>query len=250
MKGGNVVSVIGRGASPEYSGALVDAVMEAYVISVRPAEGETGTGLGSEIDRAEKGLQEAERAWTSFRLEHDISRLDSDLSAAERRQKRLGVAEDFYQRELDWVAKLTLEQDITRRQASAALPPEMPAELAALARTTLTVGEVAYLSALKGANAPAIEAARKEAEKDREDRARSMRKQMEIGRDLARAAAAEIARLRALQKESESLQARHRAAGAAYADVKSREKNMGNHLNDSVHPVVSITERASKVKRG
>jgi len=250
MKGSNVVSVIGRGASPEYSGALVDAVMEAYVVSVRPAEVESGAGLAAQTDDAEKGLKEAEQAWTRFRLEHDLSRLDSDLAAAERRQKRLGVAEEFYQRELDWAAKLTIEQDLTRRQASPTLPAEMPAELATLVRTTLTAAELAYLSALRGANAPAIEAARKEAEKDREDRARSMRKQMEIGRDLARATGAEIARLRSLQTESERLQARHRAAEAAYAGIKSREKNMGAHLNDSVRPMVFITERAGKAKEG
>lgn len=250
MKGSNIVSVIGRGTSPEYSSALVDAVMEAYVISVRPAEAGTGAALTAETDNAEKGLKEAERAWTIFRLEHDLSRLNADLSAAERRQNRLGVAETFYGQELDLAAKLTLEQDITRRQASTPLPREMPAELAALVRTTLTVGEIAYLSALKGANAPAVEAARKEAEKDREDRARSMRKQMEIARDLAAGTAADIARLRSLQKESERLQALHRAAEAAYAVIKSREKNMDGRLNDSVHPVVSITERASRTGGG
>lgn len=250
MKESNIVSVTGRGASPEYSGALVDAVMEAYLLSVRPAEAGAGASLTAEIDGAEKGLKEAERAWTSFRLEHDFSRLDSELSAAERRQKRIGVAEEFYQRELDWAAKLTIEQDLTRRQASPILPSEMPAELATLVRTTLTTAELAYLSALRGANAPAIEAARKEAEKDREDRARSMRKQMEIGGDLARTTGAEIARLRSLQAESERLQARHRAAEAAYAEVKSREKNMEARLNDSVHPMVFITERASKPKEG
>lgn len=249
-KGSNVVSVIGRGESPEYSGALVDAVMEAYVASVRPVEDETGTATASGADETEKELMAAEQAWTRFRLEHDVSRLASDLSAAERRLKRLGVAESFYQQELGWAAKLTLEQDITRRQAAPGLPPEMPAELASLVRSTLTLGEIAYLSALKGANGSAVEAARIEAGKDREDRDRSLRKQMEVCRDLARGTVAEIARLRGLQQESETLQARQRAAETAYAETKSREKNMGDRLNDSVHPVVSITERASKAGGG
>jgi hypothetical protein len=250
VKGSNVVSVIGRGESPEYSGALVDALMEAYVTSVRPAEAKTVAGPGAETGDAEKALKAAERAWTVFRLEHDLPRLDLELSAAQRRQKRLGVAETYYEQELGLSAKLTLEQEIMRLQASPGLPPNMPAELAALVRTTLTAGEIAYLSALKGANAPAVEAARKEAEKDREDRARSLRKQKEIAGDLALTTAAEITRLQSVQKESERLQALHKAAEAAYAESKIREKNMDGRLNDSVHPVVSITERASRAGGG
>jgi hypothetical protein len=250
LKGSNIVSVIGRGDSPEFSAALVDAVMEAYVTAARPAEPSNAVGATADTEGAEKNLKEAERAWTAFRLDHDLSRLKTDLAAAERRQKRLAVAKSFYEEELGLGDKLSLEQDIRRRQVSSGLPPEMPAELAALVRTTLTVGELAYLSALKGTNAPATEAARKEAEKDREDRIRSLRKQMEIAGELATAAADDIARLASLQKESAKLEAQRQAAEAAYAEKKAHEKNMGGGLNDSAHPMVSITERASRGKGG
>ncbi len=74
-KGSSFVSVVGRGTSPEYSAALVDAVMEAYVVAARPAEPEKTADLATDAGDAEKSLKEAERAWTAFRLEHDNSRL-------------------------------------------------------------------------------------------------------------------------------------------------------------------------------
>ncbi len=246
VRGSNIVSVIGRGDSPDFSSALVDAVMEAYVASVNPAEADKGASSAADNEDAEKNLQEAERAWTAFRVEHDLARLKSDLAAAERRQKRLAVAKSFYEQELGLADKLNLEQDIRRRQASSTIPPEMPAELAALVRTSLTVGELAYLSALRGGNAPVLEAAKIEAEKDREERTRSFRKQMEIATDLATTTAGEIARLQALQTESTRLQSLHQAAEAAYVEKKSREKNLGPGLNNSVRPMVSITERAGQ----
>ncbi len=248
VKGSNIVSVIGRGESFEYNVALVDAVMEAFVIFVSPKKTEKSATFMADTNSAEKNLKEAERAWTAFRLEHDVSRLNAELSSMERRQKRFVVANSFYEQELDQAAKLTLEQEIRRRQISRDLPSEMPAELAALVRTTLTVAELAYLSALRGTNAPAAEAARKEAEKDGEERVRSIRKQVEIAGDLSSTAASEIARLKLLQMESENLQARHRAAESDYNEKKSREKNMNGGLNDSVHPVVSITEHPGKAK--
>jgi hypothetical protein len=145
---------------------------------------------------------------------------------------------------------LTIEQDILRRRNSPGLPSEMPAELAALYRTTLTVGELAYLNALKGTNVPVTEAARKEAVKDQEERLHAIQKHREIATELAAATVAELERLQGLQKEWERLEARHEAADKAYIEKKNREKNMGGGLNDSVHPVVSITERAGKAKGG
>lgn len=250
IKGSNIVSVIGRGESPEYNAALVDAVMEAYVNSVRPVETEKEASVTADAEDAEKALREVERVWTAFRVEHDLTRLKNELAVVERRGKRLAVATDFYQQELNLSAKLTIDQDIRRRQASPGLPSDMPAELAALYRTTLTVGELAYLNALRGTNSPVTEAARKEAEKDQEERLRSIRKHMEIAAELTASTAAEIARLQSLQKESETLEARHQAAEKVYVEKKTREKNMGGGLNDSVHPMVSITERAGRAKGG
>jgi hypothetical protein len=250
VKGSNSISVIGRGESPDFSGALVDAVMEAYVAFVNPAETEQGANPAADKAAAEKSLQEAERAWAAFQLEHNLSRLKSDLAAAERRQKRLAVAKAFYEQELDLAGKLSLEQDIRRRQATSILPPEMPAELAALVRTTLTVGELAYLSALSGKNAPVTEAAKAEAEKDRAERTRSFGKQKEIAEDLTTTTAREITRLQALQAESTRLQSLHQAAEAAYVEKKSRERNLEPGLNNSVRPMVSITERAGRVRGG
>lgn len=248
MKGSNIVSIVGRGDSSKYRAALVDAIMEAYVNFVCPPETELAAKSLADAKSAEKNLQEAERAWTAFRLENDPTRLSSDLSAAERSQKRLAVAISYYEQELNMTAKLTLEQDIRRRQASPSLPSEMSAELAALVRTTLTVAEIAYLSGLKGTSAPVTEAARKEAGKDREERVRSIRKQLEIARDLSATTAVEIVRLQSLRLESDKLQASHQAAGAEYAKKKSLEKMIGGGLNNTAHPMISIIEYASKTK--
>ncbi|MCE9520642.1 MAG: hypothetical protein K8R87_13960 [Verrucomicrobia bacterium] len=250
MKGSNVVNVIGRGGSVSYSGALVDAMMETYVQRVCPPETEVKASSVVDVKDAEKTLKEAERVWTAFRLEHDLTRLNAERASAERNLKRLAAASLYYEQELSMAAKLTLEQEIRRRQAAPSLPSEMPAELAALVRTTLTVAELAYLSGLRGSNVPATEAARKEAEKDRDDRVRSIRKQAEIAQDLTLAAESDIARLSSLKMESDQLQARHRAAVEGYAEQKSREKKMGGGLNDTARPVVSIIERASKAKAG
>lgn len=249
VRGSNIINIIGRGKSPAYCAALVDAVMESYVSIVSPAETKQASSPAADHVLAEKNLKETERAWTAFRLENDITRMNAELSAAERKQKRLAVAISFYEKELNLAAKLSLEQDIRRRQASPGLPSEMPAELAALANTTLTVAEITYLSNLRGTSAPAIEAARKAAEKDREERTRLMSKQLEIARDFSSTAESDVARIRVLLAESDKLQSTHQAAQVAYAEKKSIEKKMGGDLNAAARPGVSIIEHATKAKR-
>lgn len=248
VRGSNIINIIGRGKSPAYSAALVDAVMESYVSMVSPADTNQASPPMADPVLAEKNLKETERTWNAFRLENDATRMNAELSAAERKQKRLEVAVSFYEKELNMAAKLGLEQDIRRRQASPGLPSEMPAELAALANTALTVAEIAYLSGLRGTSASALEAARKAAEKDREERARLMTKQLEIARDFSAATESDIARIRALLAESDKLQTMHREAQATYAEKKSIEKKWGGELNAAAHPGVSIIEHAARAR--
>lgn len=244
MTGSNVVSVSGRGGTPQANGALVDAIMEAYVAAVRPREVERDAAAVASSSEAEKGLREAERAWNTFRLEHDIAALQSNRAGAQRRLKRLEVARNYYEQELAMAAKLPLDQDLQRRQASPMLPQDMPAEFAALARSTLTVGELAYLSALKQTNAGATAAALKEATKDQGERVTSNRKQLEIVNDLLKSVQAEIAKLEGNEVEAAKLEVRLKTAEARYRQTKAHEKNVGAGPNNPVHPVVSIMERA------
>ena len=244
--GSSSVSVVGHGSDVEAAKALVDQIMDLYAESMKikdPSKEE------KDLDPAsiEKELSESEAAWNAVRLEHEPARIETDLAAHDRRVKGLEAARAFCRQELDVSGKLSLEDDIRRRQQSSSLPADIPAEFASLLRTAPTSNETAYLNSLKQTNKVAIEAAKEEAEKDSKSRAEALRKQIEVIDDLTRSSATERAKFVAKQELVKKAEARFHAAEARYKDLRERRQASASGLASGVSAMVSITEHAGSV---
>lgn len=250
-RGGSVISLIGRGGSTDCARSLINLMMDAYLASIGPVA-PNGSTLKTDSAKLDKELQEAERAWNGFKLDNDMAHLPSNLASLQRRLKQLSSAKSFYQQEMDSSPRLSLEQDIERRRQVSALPPDMPAEFAGIARISPTPSELAYLTALRQTNAAATEAARKEATVDRESRLDSYRRQIETLGELTTGIQAEIEKINTLQQQSQKIEQAYVKAESAYKAAKESEVKDGIASYNSVSPNVaaSIVERASVATDG
>lgn len=251
VRGGSVISLVGRGGANDCARALINLIMDGYLTTVG-SDKPNASNLKDETSRTEKGLQEAELAWNSFKLNNDLAHAASNLASLQRRLKQFTAARLFYQNEMESSASLSLEQDIERRKISSNLPPDMPAEFAAIARVTPTASELAYLAVIRQSNAAATEAARKEATNDREARLDSHRRQVEILNDLMGGIQTNIANLSAVQQQARVIEQSYISAESTYKMAKSREMNDGMSPDNSVTPSVmaSVVERASVTTDG
>ncbi len=251
IRDGSVISLVGRGGAKDCTQALINLIMDGYLTTVG-SDKPNGLNLKDETARTEKGLQEAELAWNSFKLNNDLAHATSNLASLQRRLKQFTAARLFYQNEMESSASLSLEQDIERRKVSSNLPPDMPAEFAAIARVTPTASELTYLAVIRQSNAAATEAARKEATNDREARLDSHRRQVEILDDLIGGIQANLAKLSSVQQQAQVFERSFISAETAYKTAKSREMNDGMSPDNSVapHVMASIVERASVVTDG
>jgi uncharacterized protein involved in exopolysaccharide biosynthesis len=247
---GSVLSVIGRSTSSEFARALVDEIMDAFVAT--KARDKTGDGdeSSTQLAAARKELSEAERAWASYKLDHDTGRLASDRSDAERLVRRFEVSLKWFQTEVEAVSKLSVEDDIKRRQTAGNLPAEMPAEFALTARVSPTMGELGYLSAMKSANDAAIRAAKDSATKDRESRVETLRKQIELLGELLADSKKKLAELSDSSSKAADLQGRLTAAEQKVQTITKQEQSDALKGAETQSPgAASIVERATPWNR-
>lgn len=250
IRGSSIASLIGRGGSADCASLLINLIMDEYLSSIA-LNRIHGSEFKSETVITQKRLKDAELAWNSFKLNHDLAQAASNLAALQRRLKQLTAAKTFYQREMESSASLSLEQDIQRRRTYVNSPPDMPAEFAAIARVSPTASELAYLEVIRQTNAVAIDAARKEVTNDRAVRLDSHRRQVEILDELLGEIQADIAKLSALQHESQAIEQAYLSAESAYQLAKAKEMNEGMIPENSDAPPVmaSVLERATVVKQ-
>ena len=251
VRGSSVISLVGRGGATNCARGLIDQMMATYLASVGSAKIHESS-LKSETARIEKELQEAEHAWNSFKLDNDMVHASSTLASLQNRLQKLTVAQGFYKQEMDSSSRLSLEQDIERRKTATALPPDMPAEFAVLARVSPTATELSYLTALRQTNPVATEAARKEAAKERDARQDSHRRQSEVLAELLGEVQKDIDKLGALQQQAQKIEQTYKTAETAYKRAKETEMKDGIAAYSSITPnvVASVVEKASLATEG